>query len=138
MRLFCCIESDGEPPNRTKPKRANPPEHLKGKHLVGASSSDFHALKWGYKPKPDSAKQRTVFIDLATLKAPGFTNALWALEPGKPELVKDVFEQYENAAGVVLVHTIADWCAPNLLLLAYTLRPEAWANLERSIRGQTV
>jgi len=75
-------------------------------------------------------------MDLEALTVPSFTSELWALEPDKPELVEEVFQWYEVSAGVVLAYVIADWCTPNLLLVAWSLRPEAWAALERSMQNQ--
>ncbi len=101
------------------------------------SGSELQGLKWGYQPKPDSATRRTVTLDVEALNVPSFTSELWALEPGKPELVDAVFEEYEQAAGMVLAHVSADWCTPNLLAVAWTLRPEAWAAPEHSIQNQS-
>jgi hypothetical protein len=114
-----------------------PLAHLRGKQKIGASSSELQGLKWGYQPKPDSATRRTVTLDIEALTAPSFTSELWALEPGKPELVEEVFREYEQSAGVVLAHVSADWCTPNLLAVAWTLQPEAWAALERSMQKQS-
>jgi hypothetical protein len=124
------------PASRAVGEDATPLAHLKGKQRIGAASSELQGLEWGYQPKPDSARRRSVIIDLESLTVPSFTSELWALEPGKPELVEEVFQWYEASAGVVLAYVIADWCTPNLLLVAWSLRPEAWAALERSMKNQ--
>jgi hypothetical protein len=72
-------------------------------------------------------------MNLEAITVPSFSIDLWTLEPGKPELVEEALQFYEPFAGVVLAHVLADWCTPNLLGVVWTLRPEAWANLERSI-----
>jgi hypothetical protein len=114
-----------------------PLAHLKGKQKIGASSSDMNALKWDARPKPDSAKRRTIIMDLEALTVPSFTSELWTIEPGKPELIEEIFQLYESHAGVVLAHVLADWCTPNLLGVVWTLRSEAWANLARSMAGES-
>lgn len=78
----------------------------------------------GLPAKRDSAKRRTLIVDLDNLDVPSFTIELWALEPGKPELVEEVFQHYEPG-GVVLNQVVADWCSPHLLAVVWTLKPEA-------------
>ena len=68
---------------------------------------------------------------------PGFSTDLWTLEPGKPELVEEALQFYESAASVMLAYVLADWCAPNLLGVVWTLRPEALANLARSMEAES-
>jgi hypothetical protein len=97
----------------------------------------MNALKWDTRPKPDSSRRRTIIMDLEAITVPCFTSDLWTLEPGKPELVEEAFQFYEPYAGVVLTHVLADLCTPNLLGVVWTLRPEAWANLARSITAQS-
>jgi hypothetical protein len=125
------------PTGRAIGEAGTPLAHLKGKLKIGASSSEPQGLKWGYQPKPDSATRRTVTVDFEALTVPSFTSELWAIEAGKPELVEEVFQWYEESAGVVLAHVTAEWCTPNLLLVAWSLRPEAWATLERYIQNQS-
>jgi hypothetical protein len=125
------------PAGRAIGEDGTPLAHLTGKQKIGASSSELQGLKWGYQPKPDAATRRTVALDIEALSVPSFTSELWALEPGKPGLVDEVFQEYEQAAGMVLAHVSADWCTPNLLAVAWTLRPEAWSALERSIQAQS-
>jgi hypothetical protein len=106
---------------------------LKGKQRFPGPSSEPQALKWDARPKPDSSKRRTIIMDLEAITVPSFSIDLWTLEPGKPELVEEALQFYEPFTGVMLAHVLADWCTPNLLGVVWTLRPEAWANLERSI-----
>jgi|SRR5215211_212861 len=123
------------PAGRTIADPGTPLADLKGKKHIGASSSEPQGLEWDYHPKPDSARRRTAILDLETLNAPSFTSELWALEPGRPELVSEAIRWYEERAGVVLAQVMADWCTPHLLLIAWTLRPEAFAALEVSIQS---
>ena len=122
-----------------------PLAELKGKQRFPGPNSSIKALKWEARPKPDSSTRRTIIMDLEVdLKAltettdfvtPGFSTDLWTLEPGKPELVEEALQFYESASSVVLAHVLADWCAPNLLGVVWTLRPEAFANLARSMEA---
>ena len=75
----------------------------------------MNALKWDARPKPDSSRRRTIIMDLEAITVASFTSDLWALEPGKPELVEEAFHFYEPYAGVVLAHVLAHWCTPNLI-----------------------
>jgi hypothetical protein len=125
------------PAGRAIGEASTPLEHLTGKQKIGGSSTELQGLKWGYQPKPDSATRRTVTLDVEALNVPGFTSELWALEPGKPELVEEVFQEYKQVAGMVLAYASANWCTPSLLAVAWTLRPEAWAALERSMQAQS-
>jgi len=115
---------------------STPLAEIKGKQRLPGSSSSMDALKWDARPKPDSSRRRTIIIDLEAITVPSFTSELWTLEPGKPELVEEALQFYEAYAGVVLAHVLADWCTPNLLGVVWTLRPEAWANLARSMTAQ--
>lgn len=108
-----------------------PLEQVKGKHRLGEWSSDLRMLKWGYKPELDSATRRTKILDLDSLSDPSLTTALWAFEPGRPELMVETLDFYMSG-GVVIAQLLADWCTPNLLAVAWTLAPESWAALARS------
>ena len=109
---------------------------VKGKKHLGASSGDQKMLEWGYKPKPDSPTRRTKILDAEDINAPSWTTELWALEPGRPELVGEAIKFY-SPEGVVVDYVLAEWPSPNLLIVIWTLKSEGWAALERSVKGGT-
>jgi len=124
-----------------------PLAELKGKKRFPGPNSSIKALRWDARPKPDSSTRRTIIVDLeedlkVLTETPdfvtqGFSTDLWTLEPDKPELVEEALQFYASVAGVVLAHVSADWCTPNLLLVVWTLRPEALANLARSMEAES-
>ncbi len=56
-------------------------------------------LEWGYKLKPDSPTRRTKILDAEDIKVPRWTTELWALEPGRPELVEEAIKFYSPGGG---------------------------------------
>ena len=124
------------PGGRSISKPSVPLAKLKGKKHLGASSGDQKMLKWGYKPKPDSPTRRTKILHAEDIKVPSWTTEVWALEPGRPELVEEAIKFY-SPGGVVVDYLLTEWPSPNLLIVIWTLKPEGWAALERSVKGGT-
>jgi hypothetical protein len=109
---------------------------FKGKKKFGANSSTLQSLVWDYKPDADSTTRRTLILDLKSLQnVPSWTTELWVLESGRLELIEEAIKSYERG-GFVIAHVHADWCNPTLLVVVWTLRPEAWASLEQAIENR--
>ncbi len=126
-------------PTRGGPSISEPSVPLakvKGKKRLGASSGDQKMLEWGYKPKLDSPTRRTKILDAEDINVPSWTTELWALEPGRPELVEEAIKFY-SPGGVVVDYLLAEWPSPNLLIVIWTLKSEGWAALGRSVKGGT-
>ena len=123
------------PTGRSISEPSVPPEEIKGKKRLVGCSTEQKMLQWGYKPKPDSATRRTKILDVDNFNVPSWETELWALEPGRPELVKEVLK-FCGDGGVVIDYLLAEWPSPNLLVLIWTMKPEGWAALERSIKNR--
>ena len=109
-------------------------DNFMGKFKVAAFSGDRSSLPWNYRLKQDSAIRRNFVLDLRSfLDIPSWTVELWAVEAGRPDLVTEILLTEYEGGGRVLTHLHADWTVPELLLVAWTLTPEAWAALERSV-----
>jgi hypothetical protein len=121
---------------RTISEPGVPLAQITGKQRLGASSGNMSMLQWGYQPRHDSDTRRTLILDLLSIKVLSWTTELWALEPGQPKLLEEALEFYKPS-GEVIAHLLIDRCTPNLLAVVWTLIPDAWAALERSVSRQS-
>lgn len=109
------------------------PEEFGGKanlYQGGYSGSD-----WSYRPKQDSETRRTLLIEKPWAGRP-LNCAIWAVERGRSDLVKEVLNEYDGSRGLTLVtYLIADWTQPSLLAVVSTLSDIAWTSLNAAVKN---
>lgn len=59
----------------------------------------------------------------------------WAVEARRDHLIDEALAECNNF-GIVLTHVRAEWTQPQLLAVAWTVRPEVLASLDRAIASR--
>lgn len=105
------------------------PSNIPKPRRLWGSAPDLALLDWTYRPQ-ERPRRVNVRVDVALFKkAPSWTIDIWAL-PSTTE-IPQVLASYD----IVSQHAVMEWTSPAVLAVVWTMRPEAWASLERSIRG---
>ena len=107
------------------------PEDFTGKELLGAVSSGG-VIGWDYPLKTDTKSRRTLVVDTTSWLGGGCSAALWAVEPGRDDLVEDIVAAAGLKGIEIVGYVQSEWTKPQLVVLLQTLTPQAQATLERS------
>ncbi len=86
-------------------------------------------LDWTYRPKERPHRVNVAVHVGLYKKAPSWSIDIWAL-PSTGQ-VQEVLNSYDMLAH----HAVMEWTSPVILAAVWTMRPEAWASLERFIKG---
>ncbi len=114
------------PAGRQLHEPRTPPASLTGRHRLFGGSPDLRLARWGYSPRPDTGRRRTLRLpadDLLT--QPGWSVAVWLIEQGRDDLIAEILDEHD----VIIGSTVVEWTQPIVLAFAWTMSPEKWARL---------
>ncbi len=117
------------PAGRLLHEPRTPPASFEGRHRLFGGSPDLTLARWGYSPRPDTGKRRTLRLPVGDLqRQPGWSIAVWLVERGRDDLITDTLAEH----GVILGSTVVEWTQPMVLAFVWTMSPEKWARLPGS------
>ena len=107
-----------------------------GRDRVAAASGSVDHLDWPYWLRSETARRRNLVLDLESINCPSWTVEFWVIERDHRDLVDERLREVTDA-GLLVTYLLVDWTDPQILVYAWTLRPEARAALDRAIEGDS-
>lgn len=124
-------------PGRSIGEPGDPSAELIGKRHVTGGGGDLRMLDWTTKqPKKDSETRKSLILDIDKVPVQRCNPEVWIMEPGKPELVQEIIDEYSGPGCEVVNILHADWCNPEIVVIVWKLDDKDQAALEKSIKAQ--
>ena len=112
------------PAGRQLHQPGTPPASFTGRRRLFGGSPDLTLSRWGYRPRPDAGKRRTLRLPVQDLLTqPGWSVAVWLVERGRDDLIAETLDEHD----VILGSTAVEWTQPMVLAFAWAMSADKWA-----------